>query len=541
MENTQQDSKNLILDVLSQINESENIEDKEFIFKNDIIDIYSKFKIWLNDNGAIYPNIEFPIAYLKGRKIGCKTTKKIDQNSAILYIPYKLIIDSSKIEVNTTLPSLSRHNATKISYFLMKEIDKGQKSFYKPYIDLILSNNFNSYPVFWNEDDKIELNDGDFEDKISNYNDEINQTCDLMKKKTDVTKFEHVLFKKIYTFVISKQIVINENRSLLVPLVDLLNDKPTIDVKYEIFDSNNFVMKYTSDFDKENNDKNLLVYTNCENYFEHVKNIENKNVDKNKIAFDINLYDKKNFDINETDYFVLSTNSEQTFKEGEQIFNNFGKKSNEILLLNHSLCLIDNIYDSTILLLTTKQADKFTANFVIEHMIKNLVNIGTYDADNYLQLQFKIPRNKISTKAFNFFKYINILGRMRFEDYIFIKKVELEILESYLNFLTDSIFKMKFPIFKAINILKDMIARGTFHPNQKNIIAYKLTEKVNVEYQKEYIQFMLNVVTKCDENTKSYMELIKNIDEENDFKSMYLPIETIKKVVKDFIINKLPH
>ena len=541
MENTQQDSKNLILDVLSQINESENIEDKEFIFKNDIIDIYSKFKIWLNDNGAIYPNIEFPIAYLKGRKIGCKTTKKIDQNSAILYIPYKLIIDSSKIEVNTTLPSLSRHNATKISYFLMKEIDKGQKSFYKPYIDLILSNNFNSYPVFWNEDDKIELNDGDFEDKISNYNDEINQTCDLMKKKTDVTKFEHVLFKKIYTFVISKQIVINENRSLLVPLVDLLNDKPSIVVKYEIFDSNNFVMKYTSDFDKENNDKNLLVYTNCENYFEHVKNIENKNVDKNKIAFDINLYDKKNFDINETDYFVLSTNSEQTFKEGEQIFNNFGKKSNEILLLNHSLCLIDNIYDSTILLLTTKQADKFTANFVIEHMIKNLVNIGTYDADNYLQLQFKIPRNKISTKAFNFFKYINILGRMRFEDYIFIKKVELEILESYLNFLTDSIFKMKFPIFKAINILKDMIARGTFHPNQKNIIAYKLTEKVNVEYQKEYIQFMLNVVTKCDENTKSYMELIKNIDEENEFKSMYLPIEKIKEVVKNFITNKLPH
>ena len=541
MENTQQDSKNLILDVLSQINESENIEDKEFIFKNDIIDIYSKFKIWLNDNGAIYPNIEFPIAYLKGRKIGCKTTKKIDQNSAILYIPYKLIIDSSKIEVNTTLPSLSRHNATKIAYFLMKEIDKGQESFYKPYINLILSNNFNSYPVFWTEDDKIELNDGDFEDKISNYNDEINQTCDLMKKKTDVTKFEHVLFKKIYTFVISKQIVINENRSLLVPLVDLLNDKPTIDVKYEIFDSNNFVMKYTSDFDKENNDKNLLVYTNCENYFEHVKNIENKNVDKNKIAFDINLYDKKNFDINETDYFVLSTNSEQTFKEGEQIFNNFGKKSNEILLLNHSLCLIDNIYDSTILLLTTKQADKFTANFVIEHMIKNLVNIGTYDVDNYLQLQFKIPRNKISTKAFNFFKYINILGRMRFEDYIFIKKVELEILESYLNFLTDSIFKMKFPIFKAINILKDMIARGTFHPNQKNIIAYKLTEKVNVEYQKEYIQFMLNVVTKCDENTKSYMELIKNIDEENEFKSMYLPIEKIKEVVKNFITNKLPH
>ena len=99
---------------------------------------------------------------------------------------------------------------------------------------------------------------------------------------------------------------------------------------------------------------------------------------------------------------------------------------------------------------------------------------------------------------------------------------------------------MKFPIFKAINIIKDMISRGTFNQNQKNIIIFKLTQKINVEFQKEYIQFMLNVVTKCDENTKSYTELLKAIDEE-EFKSIYLPVEKIKKVVKKFIINKLPH
>ena len=174
-------------------------------------------------------------------------------------------------------------------------------------------------------------------------------------------------------------------------------------------------------------------------------------------------------------------------------------------------------------------------------MIKNLVNLGNYDVDNFLQLQFKIPRNKVSKKAYDFFKYINILGRMRFEDYIFIKKVELEILESYLNFLNETITKMKFPIFKAINIIKDMISRGNFNQNQKNIIIFKLTQKINVEFQKEYIQFMLNIVTKCDENTKSYIELLNEIDEEKDFKSIYLPIEKIKKVVKKFIKNKLPH
>ena len=128
MEN-QSEPKSLIIDILSQLNKSENTEDKEYKFPKDIIEVYSKFKNWLNENGAIYPNIEFPIAYLKGKLIGCKSNKKIKENKAILYIPYKLIIDSSKIEMNTTLPSLNKYNSTKIAYFLMKEFDKGDKSF----------------------------------------------------------------------------------------------------------------------------------------------------------------------------------------------------------------------------------------------------------------------------------------------------------------------------------------------------------------------------------------------------------------------------
>ena len=533
---SQSESKSLIIDILRQINQSENIEDKEYKFPKDIIEVYSEFKKWLNENGAIYPNIEFPIAYLKGRLIGCKTTKNIEENTAILYIPYKLIIDSSKIEMKTSLPSLNKHNSIKIAYFLMKEFDKGDKSFYKPYIDLMLSNNYLSFPAFWNEEDSIELNDHEVDDKISNYKDEINQTYEQIIKKTDVNIFEPVIFKKIYLFIISRQFSINENRTLLIPLADLLNHNPKVDVKYEFLDTINNILTYSSEYDKE--DKDLLVYTNCEKYYEYnKKEISNKK----QISFDMKNYDKEKLDLKNSDYFILSTNTNQTFKEGEQIYNNYGESSNEYLLINYSFCLIDNKYDSTNIILTTKQADKFTANFVLEYMMKNLVNIGTYDVDNYLQLQFRIPRNKISTKAFNFFKYINILGRMRYEDYVFIKKVELEILESYLNFLVDTIFKVRFPIFKAINILKDMISRTTFSLNQKNIIVFKLTQKINIEFQKEYIQFMLNIVEKCDENTKSYMELIKSIDEEKDYKPIYVSLNKIKKVVKKFITTKLPH
>ncbi len=539
MVDSQKEPKNLVIDILSQINKSENVEDKEYKFPNEIQEFYTNFKNWLDKNGAIYQNIEFPIPYLKGRLIGCKTTKKIEQNTAFLYIPYKLIIDSEKIEVNTTLPSLSRHNSTKIAYFLMKEFDKGDNSFYKPYLDLMLTNNFSNYPVFWNEEDSVELNDKDVDDKISNYKDEIKQTFDLIIKKTDIKEFDPILFRKIYAFVISRQFSINENRTLLIPLADLLNHNPIIDVKYEFLDTNEYKMIYSSEYDKENI-KDNIVYTNCEKYFDYTKK-DVTNINKSKICFDIKSYDKQKFDLNENNYFILSTNTNQVFNEGEQIFNNYGECSNEYLLINYSFCLIDNKYDSSNITHITKHADKFTANFVLEHMMKNLVNLGTYDVDNCLQLQFKIPRNKISTKAFNFFKYINILGRMRFEDYIFIKKIEIEILESYLQFLNETITNNKFPIFKAINIIKDMDSRGTFNDNQKNIITFKLTQKINVEIQKEYIQFMLNIVSKCDENTKSYTELFKAIDEEKNFKSIYISLDKIKKVVKKFITNKLPH
>ena len=69
------------------------------IVNNDIQEKYDSFKKWLSSNGAIFPNIEFPIQYSSVKIIGCKTTKQINPNTAILYIPYKLIIDSNKIDI----------------------------------------------------------------------------------------------------------------------------------------------------------------------------------------------------------------------------------------------------------------------------------------------------------------------------------------------------------------------------------------------------------------------------------------------------------
>ena len=78
----------------------------------------------------------------------------------------------------------------------MKEFDKRDKSFFKPYLDLIISNDYLSYPVFWNEEDNIELNDSEIDDKILNLNDEINQTFELIKKKLILMYLIQLFLKK---------------------------------------------------------------------------------------------------------------------------------------------------------------------------------------------------------------------------------------------------------------------------------------------------------------------------------------------------------
>ena len=68
-------------------------------------------------------------------------------------------------------------------------------------------------------------------------------------------------------------------------------------------------MKYTYEIDKLSR-KIILVYTNCESYLNILKK-RYYNIDKNKNSFDINRYNKNKFDLKETDYFVLSINTEQ--------------------------------------------------------------------------------------------------------------------------------------------------------------------------------------------------------------------------------------
>ena len=254
----------IITDIQEDLNTSNNLpENNNKEIPNDTIEKYNNFKKWLDDNGTIYPKLSFPVKF--SNIIGCQANEDINKNSCIFYISYKLLIDASNIKINYLPKSLEKNNTIKLVLFLLEEYEKKEKSFYKPYIDIILLNDYSNFSPFWSKDDFLELNDEMVEENINYY---INEITDYYQEifENKEKKYDFILFKIFYVFVFSRQFNIGDDKMFLIPLADLLNHSPYSDIKYEFFDSKNFIMKYTSDFNDKNNLSKDIISNDLQNF-----------------------------------------------------------------------------------------------------------------------------------------------------------------------------------------------------------------------------------------------------------------------------------
>ena len=87
--------------------------------------------------------------------------------------------------------SLKNNNTIKLVLFLIEEHSKKEKSFYKPYIDLILINDFRNYTPFWSKGDLLELNDDVVEENINYYINEIVDYYEEIIDKSEI-KFDFI-------------------------------------------------------------------------------------------------------------------------------------------------------------------------------------------------------------------------------------------------------------------------------------------------------------------------------------------------------------
>ena len=537
--------KKTIYEIISEI--QQDINNKSFNFNNinnniisqDSLDKYNNFKKWLDENGAIYPKLNFPKKF--NNIFGCEATEDIKENSCLFYIPYKLLIDSSNIKIKYLPKSLKKNNTVKLVLFLLEEHEKKEKSFYKPYIDLILINDFSNYTPFWSKDDLIELNDEMVEENINYYiNEIIDYYSEIFDKKEK--KFDFMLFKLFYVFVFSRQFNIGDNKMLLIPLADLLNHSPYADIKYEFFDSKNLVMKYTSDFNDNNNlskdilSNNLKAFTDFSDFFKNYE-INPKKKEKNDeikiIKVNYETKEEKDYELNDSDYFVISTNK-QIFNKGTQIFNNYGICSNEYLLVNLGFCLLDNPGDKTKIILPRPLHLEFLKNFLEKNFLDDFVNKDSYIKDKMIYIRLYVKRNKIAKKILNILRYEIYHELKKFE-----KKKEIECLNKYIEIINDKLDMNNNSVFKLINNIKEMIYKtGINNDNKFNISIFKLTQKLNLLYQKEIINNMINILNSDEKNEIiNYETFSDKVKKYENIKSIYMKQDDIKNIIL-YYLNK---
>ena len=531
----------LVSSIQQDLNNNNSSKGNNIEIPEDISQKYINFKKWLDENGTIYPKLNFPVKF--NNIFGCEATEDIKENSCIFYIPYKLLIDSSNIKYDFLPQSLKDNNTIKLVLFLLEEYNKKEKSFYKPYIDLILINDFKNYTPFWSRDDLLELNDDMVEENINYYMNEIIDYYDDIVEKSRI-KIDFMLFKLFYVFVFSRQFNIGDDKMLLIPLADLLNHSPYADIKYEFLDSKNMIMKYTSDFNDNNNlskdiiSNNLKNYTDFSDFFKYYNRnkIIDNNVNNNEIKI-INVnYDEdeeKNYELTNDDYFVISTNS-QIFKKGSQIFNNYGICSNEYLLVNLGFCLIDNPGDKTKVVLNIIKPENYLKKFLEKYYLDDFLNKDSYIKDKIIKIRLYVKRNKISKKILNIIRYEIYKEPKKFE-----KKLEIECLNKYINFINSKIEMNNISPFKLINNIKEMIYQtGIKDENKFNITVFKLTQKLNLLYQKEVINNMINILNHDEKNEIINNEtFLKYVEKYESIKSIYLKKEDIKNIVI-YYLNK---
>ena len=314
-----------ITKISKYLNEEE--KDPSSHINPELLKKFCKFKKWLIENGAIFTkNIDFPYTYGPFHLIGCKCISEIKENESIFLIPKKLMIISKELDYldefidsieeelyeNDDIPTIC------LTLNLYLE-NKNKNSFFRPYLDLIFSN-YNFLNDFTQENLKYFGDDEKLIESIQNDIEGIEELYNTIKKTEKFKEITKDEFFFCYSQVISRQFYIHENCAALIPLADLLNHN-NINIHYEIYDSQNFIFKYSSHFSLESDRIIDIRPTYIKEY-----PIKNNKIELGIInPFNSNNCEKnkKIINIKEDDYFSISTSQGVTIEKDSQVFNNY--------------------------------------------------------------------------------------------------------------------------------------------------------------------------------------------------------------------------
>ena len=519
-------------------------ENPSLYINPDLFKKYSLFKNWLIENGAIFQlNLDFPYVYGPFNLIGCKSVSDINESESILLIPKKLMIISKELtyldehieEIEEELYEDTDMATLYLTLHLCLELNN-KKSFFRPYFDLILFNE-NFLDNFTEENMKY-FEEGDpIIKSIKENMSEINTLYNVIREGKYFQNITQKEFFFCYSQVVSRQFYIDKNCTALIPLADLLNHNNLM-VHYELYDSENYVFKYTDNFTVSSDAKRDIIPTSIKEY-PNINIIEKeiKPFDNDAIKKDYENGEKI-IKINKNDYFSISTSKGEKISKGKQVFNNYYNAGNKYLLKYYGFCLIDNVYDYTLINFNIEKfkdliLDKYLEIIFGERYKKNI--------DPYFNIiKIKIYFNEANFYLVKYFRFLyfyeSVKDVKQYVDYKF--DIELEI-----SFITLAIerLKLKFNNEKIEELTE--LENELFNNKEKkinyfkvNALIYRITQKRNILHQIELLEFVISLMKKYKNEIKCYKDLLLYLKDSSDFFKYDTDENSKIKIIK-FIIK----
>lgn len=476
---------------------------------------YSLFKKWLISNGAIFTkNLDFPYTFGPFNLIGCKSLSDINENESILLIPKKLMIISKELlylneyieDIEDDLYEDTDMSTLYLTLHLCLELDN-KNSFFRPYFDLILFNHnylddFTEENLnFFEEDDNIIMS-------IKQTLDELDELYNVIKEGKYFKTITRKNFFFCYSQVVSRQFYIDKNCTALIPLADLLNHN-NIMVHYELYDSENYVFKYTDSFTVSSDINKDIIPTYIKEYpkndIDSIKEIKPFNINN----INNSTEPEDNVNINDNDYFSISTSKGERIDKGKQVFNNYYNGGNKYLLKNYGFCLIDNKYDYTLINFNIEKGKDIYLDKYLEIVFGKKYKTNSDPFYNILKIKiFFNEANFFLVKYFRFFYfYESVKDIKQYVNYKF--DIDLEI--SFIQLSIERL-KLKYNCDKITEL--DELENELFNNKEKincfkvNALIYRITQKRNILHQIDLLEFILRIIIKYKKEIKCYKDLL---------------------------------
>ena len=500
--------------------------------------IYEIYKNWLIKNGAVFDkNIDFPITYGPFHRIGCKSIADINENEALILIPRSLLIISEDLHyldkyIKNIIDEFSEDEIPIIYLTLNLYLEKEDpNSFYKPYIDILFLNENNNYKLIYDKFDEKHLNELNDEICIKSFEKMINnldEVYNLIQQCDKFLKLSKKDFLNCYFQVISKKINLNDNtkNTILVPLIDLFLQDNSIKLRYEIYDSENMVFKYTSILN-DYKDSTINIHITKSNYLPYNKPTYNRllpfildnNEEKEGNSDDDGETEKEKIKINNNDFFSLALSKKEKILKNNIICDNKCQLCNKKMLKNRGCCLLYNRNDYITFKFKINRGELLTDKY-----LENIFG-DKYQTQNndplYNSLKIKIEFNDISIDLLKYYRFMHFYdikkNAKEYFKYHFNLELESNIINSSINFLKNKLKIMEINYsfdadFKELeNELYNKKEPDYF---RTNLLIFRISQKIIFKNQIDLLEYILKIMTKYKNYISGYNNIFDYIDKE---------------------------